>query len=85
MQLIFGLAGLPSGQAALLTLAALTVAGLLMLAGSRAAAALASGRDRVRPARTRTILRQRTLRTAFLRLRDPDAAGRPRPRAPSPA
>ncbi|GGS46998.1 MULTISPECIES: DUF6412 domain-containing protein [Actinokineospora] len=27
-------------------------------------------------------LRERSQRTAFLRLRDPDAAGRPRPRAP---
>ncbi|WP_199442439.1 DUF6412 domain-containing protein [Umezawaea beigongshangensis] len=27
-------------------------------------------------------LRERSARTAFLRLRDPDAAGRPRPRAP---
>ncbi|GAA1546031.1 hypothetical protein GCM10009678_30880 [Actinomadura kijaniata] len=33
-------------------------------------------------ARLRTTLRERTLRTAFLPQRDPDAAGRPRPRAP---
>jgi hypothetical protein len=36
------------------------------------------------PARTRAIaLRERARRSVFLRLRDPDAAGRARPRAPS--
>ncbi|GGP43519.1 DUF6412 domain-containing protein [Saccharothrix coeruleofusca] len=35
------------------------------------------------PAWIRSLsLRERSLRAAFLRLRDPDAAGRPRPRAP---
>ncbi|MFW6693505.1 DUF6412 domain-containing protein [Streptomyces sp. MAR4 CNX-425] len=34
------------------------------------------------PARIRTALRERALRTAFLPQRDPAAAGRPRPRAP---
>jgi hypothetical protein len=35
------------------------------------------------PAWTRSLsLREKAMRTAFLRLRDPDAAGRPRPRAP---
>ncbi|MFP8963926.1 DUF6412 domain-containing protein [Streptomyces nanhaiensis] len=34
------------------------------------------------PARVRTALRDRERRTAFLPQRDPDAAGRPRPRAP---
>ncbi|MBB4968041.1 DUF6412 domain-containing protein [Saccharothrix violaceirubra] len=35
------------------------------------------------PAWVRSLsLRGKSLRTAFLRLRDPDAAGRPRPRAP---
>ncbi|WP_424213636.1 DUF6412 domain-containing protein [Streptomyces sp. BI20] len=33
-------------------------------------------------ARTRTAIRDRELRTAFLPQRDPDASGRPRPRAP---
>lgn len=38
------------------------------------------------PARVRAdALRQRARRTAFLRLRDPDAAGNARPRAPSAA
>ncbi|GAA0253132.1 DUF6412 domain-containing protein [Saccharothrix sp. NPDC042600] len=35
------------------------------------------------PAWVRSLsLRDKALRTAFVRLRDPDAAGRPRPRAP---
>ncbi|MBB5957628.1 putative lysophospholipase L1 biosynthesis ABC-type transport system permease subunit [Saccharothrix tamanrassetensis] len=35
------------------------------------------------PAWVRSLsLREKALKTAFLRLRDPDAAGRPRPRAP---
>ncbi|MET1073544.1 MAG: DUF6412 domain-containing protein [Umezawaea sp.] len=38
---------------------------------------------RTAPAWTRSLsLREKAMRTAFLRLRDPDAAGRPRPRAP---
>ncbi|KAF4405867.1 DUF6412 domain-containing protein [Streptomyces lycii] len=36
----------------------------------------------VPPTRVRTALRERALRTAFLPQRDPDASGRPRPRAP---
>ncbi|RFU84645.1 hypothetical protein DY218_21610 [Streptomyces triticagri] len=35
-----------------------------------------------RPARVRTAIRDRERRTAFLPQRDPDAAGRIRPRAP---
>ncbi len=35
------------------------------------------------PAWVRSLsIREKSLRAAFLRLRDPDAAGRPRPRAP---
>ncbi|UNO41842.1 DUF6412 domain-containing protein [Streptomyces sp. MST-110588] len=34
------------------------------------------------PGRIRTAIRDRERRTAFLPQRDPDAAGRPRPRAP---
>ncbi|MCE7002710.1 DUF6412 domain-containing protein [Kibdelosporangium philippinense] len=38
------------------------------------------------PARVRAIsLRERARQSVFLRLRDPDAAGRPRPRAPGAA
>ncbi|MFE4416786.1 DUF6412 domain-containing protein [Streptomyces sp. NPDC056817] len=36
----------------------------------------------VPPTRVRTAIRDRDRRTAFLPQRDPDAAGRPRPRAP---
>lgn len=36
----------------------------------------------VTPTRVRTAMRDRALRTAFLPQRDPDAAGRSRPRAP---
>ncbi|MFF0512756.1 DUF6412 domain-containing protein [Streptomyces sp. NPDC004250] len=36
----------------------------------------------VPPTRVRTAIRDRDLRTAFLSQRDPDAAGRRRPRAP---
>ncbi|MFG3166563.1 DUF6412 domain-containing protein [Streptomyces sp. NPDC048200] len=35
--------------------------------------------------RVRTAIRDRARRTAFLAQRDPDAQGRPRPRAPGPA
>ncbi|GAB2972868.1 DUF6412 domain-containing protein [Saccharothrix stipae] len=38
---------------------------------------------RTAPAWVRSLsIREKSLRAAFLRLRDPDAAGRPRPRAP---
>ncbi|MEU6067232.1 DUF6412 domain-containing protein [Streptomyces sp. NPDC047082] len=36
----------------------------------------------VPPTRVRTAIRDRDRRTAFLPQRDPDASGRPRPRAP---
>ncbi|MBT2211154.1 DUF6412 domain-containing protein [Actinomadura sp. NEAU-AAG7] len=72
-----GLTAAPE-QPALLALATFTVAGLLVLA----VRALAVG---TAPARVRTTLRDRSLRTAFLPQRDPDAAGRPRPRAPGTA
>ncbi|MEU2881176.1 DUF6412 domain-containing protein, partial [Streptomyces sp. NPDC007070] len=39
----------------------------------------------VPPTRVRTAIRDRDLRTAFLPQRDPDAAGRRRPRAPGSA
>ncbi|MEW2293502.1 DUF6412 domain-containing protein [Streptomyces sp. NPDC006743] len=45
------------------------------LLGSRCAPAVA-------PTRVRTAMRERDRRTAFLPQRDPDAAGRRRPRAP---
>lgn len=73
-------AGSVPGQPALMVLATVTVAGLLVLAAVRFAAAR-RGRAAAM-AQVRTTLRDRTLRTAFLPQRDPDAAGRPRPRAP---
>ncbi|MFB9835834.1 DUF6412 domain-containing protein [Actinoallomurus acaciae] len=66
----------PSGV--LLAAAALAVAGLVLLAARRPA---------VRPTpevSARSVsLRSHARRTAIVRLCDPDAAGRPRPRAPS--
>ncbi|MEV4257909.1 DUF6412 domain-containing protein [Spirillospora sp. NPDC049652] len=54
------------------------VAGLVVLAATRFVRA--DGGTAV--GRVRTTLRDRTSRTAFLPQRDPDASGRPRPRAP---
>ncbi|WP_067458318.1 DUF6412 domain-containing protein [Actinomadura macra] len=73
-------AGSVPGQSTLLALATVTVAGLLVLATVRGAASRRGHRAAL--ARVRTALRERTSRTAFLPQRDPDAAGRPRPRAP---
>ncbi|MDK1472063.1 DUF6412 domain-containing protein [Streptomyces sp. 549] len=68
----------PVGLAGAVALAAAALAALPLLcaalAGHRAAANV--------PARVRTTLRDRAVRCAFLPQRDPDAAGRPRPRAP---
>lgn len=66
----------PSGV--LLAAATLAVAGLVILIARRP---VVVGHAET-PART-LALRERAARTTFLRLRDPDAAGRPRPRAPS--
>ncbi|GAA4601408.1 hypothetical protein GCM10023195_03550 [Actinoallomurus liliacearum] len=57
--------------------AALAVAGLIVLVAGRAPVAVAAG-PRVRAA----ALRDRAGRSALVRLRDPDAPGRPRVRAP---
>jgi hypothetical protein len=66
----------PSGV--LLAAAALAVAGLVILAARRPAGLL------VLETQIRSLaLRERAGRTALIRLRDPGAAGRPRPRAPS--
>ncbi|OIJ65241.1 hypothetical protein WN71_024730 [Streptomyces mangrovisoli] len=62
-----------------LALAATAAAG----AALAACALLASRRAPAGPAtRVRTAIRDRARRTAFLPQRDPDASGRPRPRAP---
>jgi hypothetical protein len=62
----------------MLAAATLAVAGLVVLVARRPAAYLSSQA----PLRA-LALRERAGRTIFLRLRDPDAPGRPRPRAPS--
>ncbi|MET9874514.1 DUF6412 domain-containing protein [Actinacidiphila glaucinigra] len=60
--------------------AAATTAAVALLLGS--ALRLAATAAPVRCGRVRTALRDREHRTAFLPQRDPDASGRPRPRAP---
>ncbi|GLZ13251.1 hypothetical protein Acsp04_34860 [Actinomadura sp. NBRC 104425] len=76
LTLLSALATADGGQGAALAFA---LAGLLLAAAATAAVRV---EPRVSAARVRTALRDRTLRTAFLPQRDPDAAGRPRPRAP---
>jgi hypothetical protein len=66
-----------STPSAVLIAAALAVAGLIVLAAHRAPAAVAADA----PLRAAT-LRDRAGRSALVRLRDPDAPGRPRVRAP---
>ncbi|MGW1379250.1 DUF6412 domain-containing protein [Streptomyces sp. NPDC002446] len=79
--LLFLLAGLLLTQSGLTTAltAAATTAAVLLLCSAFLIAALAPP---VPPGRIRTAIRDRERRTAFLPQRDPDAAGRPRPRAP---
>ena len=75
-------------------LTALAVVGGAILAGTMLAAVLAlltsvAGLSRATAAlpmvRRASALREKSWRAAFLRQRDPDAAGRSRPRAPSAA
>lgn len=73
-------AGSAPGQPMVPALATFTVAGLLVLAAVRVRAVRRGHRATL--TRVRTTLRERTSLTAFLPQRDPDAAGRPRPRAP---
>jgi Family of unknown function (DUF6412) len=65
-------------SAVLLAAAALAVAGLVILAARRPAASVAPDASS-----GSVSLRERAGRTVFIRLRDPGAAGRPRPRAPA--
>ncbi|MGX2997005.1 DUF6412 domain-containing protein [Streptomyces sp. JNUCC 64] len=67
------------GLSAAVALAATAAAVTAFAAGSLLAARLVPVVPRTR---VRTALRERERRTAFLPQRDPDAAGRPRPRAP---
>jgi hypothetical protein len=68
-------------------LAALAVAVLAAVAAGCVAAAVRVDRalGAVPVVRRVTALRDKSWRTAFLRLRDPGARGRPRPRAPAQA
>jgi hypothetical protein len=69
--------GLPGAAATAATAAATAAALLLCRAFAAATAATPVPRGRIR-----TAIRDRQRRTAFLPQRDPDASGRPRPRAP---
>ncbi|MEU0943792.1 DUF6412 domain-containing protein [Streptomyces canus] len=64
---------------AAVALAATAAAGSALAACSLIASRCAPA---VPPTRVRTAIRDRARRTAFLSQRDPDAKGRPRPRAP---
>jgi hypothetical protein len=68
-------------------LAALAVAVLAFVAAGCVAAAVRVDRatSAIPVVRSVTALRDKSWRVAFLRLRDPDARGRSRPRAPSAA
>jgi hypothetical protein len=72
-------ADLPGGTTAALAVAALAaVTAVLLAVASRAAQP-----PRLVWSALRSATRQRSEQTIFLRLRDPDAAGRPQPRAPA--
>ncbi|MFF3498368.1 DUF6412 domain-containing protein [Streptomyces sp. NPDC003247] len=70
------------GLTATVALAATAAAGAALALCCLAAARCAPA---VPPTRVRTAIRDRDRRTAFLPQRDPDASGRPRPRAPGSA
>ncbi|GKQ37711.1 DUF6412 domain-containing protein [Streptomyces sp. A012304] len=67
------------GLSATVALAATAAAGAALAVCGVVAARSAPA---VPPTRVRTAIRDRDRRTAFLPQRDPDASGRPRPRAP---
>ncbi len=78
----------PSGSAALTGLAAAVLAGAMLAAVLALVASVASvsGLAAAIPLiRRDSALREKSWRAAFLRQRDPDAAGRTRPRAPTAA
>jgi hypothetical protein len=72
----------PSGLAVTVLAGAVLVAALACLAGGAKLARIATTAPLLSRSRA---LREKSWRAAFLRQRDPDAAGRPRPRAPSAA
>jgi uncharacterized protein DUF6412 len=82
--LLFSLVGFLLAGAGLTTAltAAATSAAVVLVCLTVVVAAIAVAVPQVPQGRVRTALRDRELRTAFLPQRDPDAAGRPRPRAP---
>ncbi|MGH3309131.1 MAG: DUF6412 domain-containing protein [Streptomyces sp.] len=69
-----------AGLTTALTAAATTAAVLLLC--HTVLGAVVPGAPSVPHGRIRTAMRDRERRTSFLPQRDPDAAGRPRPRAP---
>lgn len=78
--LLLQIALLDTGSlSATVALAATAAAGSAFVACSLIASRCAPA---VPPTRVRTAIRDRARRTAFLAQRDPDAKGRPRPRAP---
>ncbi|UXY27790.1 DUF6412 domain-containing protein [Streptomyces sp. HUAS TT20] len=81
--LVLDIALLDTGTlSATVALAATAAAGSALALCSLIAARCAPA---VPPTRVRTAIRDRDRRTAFLPQRDPDASGRPRPRAPGQA
>ena len=77
-----GLTALALGGAAVLAGAVLATAVLALLTSVASLSRTTAGHPLLRRA---SALREKSWRAAFLRQRDPDAAGRPRPRAPSAA
>jgi len=81
--LLFLLTGTLLTQTGLISAVALAATTAAVAAALLTCAVLAArGRVPAPPGRIRTAIRDRERRTAFLPQRDPDAAGRPRPRAP---
>jgi len=76
-----GLTALAVGGAAVLAGAVLAAAVLALLTSVAALSRTTAALPMIRA----SALREKSWRAAFLRQRDPDAAGRPRPRAPSAA
>jgi Family of unknown function (DUF6412) len=78
----------PSGSASLTVLAGAVLAGVAfaaVLALLASVAGLSRATAAIPMLRRARALREKSWRAAFLRQRDPDAAGRARPRAPSAA
>ncbi|MCB5167226.1 DUF6412 domain-containing protein [Streptomyces bambusae] len=80
---LLGVLGQPLGEGAGLA-SAVTFAATAAVGSALAACLVLAARSArpVPPHRIRTAMRDREQRTAFLPQRDPDAAGRSRPRAP---